>query len=232
VHVRAVLRYSPEPKPLQITSFVEAYLKCGRHADALHWLDGHWQHQEQTRLRLLAEAYAERHQRDECAAIRKRPFDAMATVHDFRQRDILPAESHSAARAHAHQVAAAQADPITAANLLHELGDAGAAEAVLVSGFARIEGNDYFRLVPLAEALEAQQRPTGASACYRALLLATLARAYARAYGHAANYLGKLRRLARELPQQHGLESHESFEAALRAKQGRKTAFWSRVAAG
>ena len=143
-----------------------------------------------------------------------------------------PASSHDDARAHASTVAAAQADPITAAQLLLELGDAGAAEAVLVSAFDRIEGSDYPRLVPLAEALQTRNFALGATACYRALLLAILARAYARAYGHAASYLRKLRQLAAQLPPQHSLASHEAFEAGLRASHPRKTAFWSRVTAG
>ena len=40
--------------------------------------------------------------------------------------------------------------------------------------------------------------------------------AYARAYGHAASYLRKLRQLAAQLPPQHSLASHEAFEAGLR----------------
>ena len=233
VHVRAVLCYSPEPNPLQKAGFVEAYLKCGRHADALRWLDGHWGHHEQARLRLLAEAYAGLQRSEDCAEIRKRLFDATASVYDFREWcDALPASSQDDARAHASKVAAAQADPITAAQLLLQLGDAGAAEAVLVSAFDRIEGSDYPRLVPLAEALQTRNCPLGATACYRALLLAILARAYARAYGHAASYLRKLRQLAAQLPPQHSLASHEAFEAGLRASHPRKTAFWSRVTAG
>jgi hypothetical protein len=147
-------------------------------------------------------------------------------------RDVLPAEARDAAGEHARQAAEAHANPITAATLLLELGDAGAAESLLVRRHADIDGGDYPRLVPLAEALEKSRNRLGATACYRALLLAILARAYARAYGHAASYLGKLRQLAAELPPQHGLEPHAAFEAALRAQHPRKTAFWSRVTAG
>ena len=86
--------------------------------------------------------------------------------------------------------------------------------------------------MPLAAALEKVRHPLGATACYRALLLAILDRAYARAYGHAASYLGKLRQLAAELGPQRDLESHAAFEAALRAQHPRKTVFWGRVTAG
>lgn len=233
VHVKAVLSYSPTPNPLQKEAFVAAYLKCGRHADALRWLDGNWEHHERARLRLLAEAYAGLGRREECAQIRKRLFDATASVYDFREwRDVLREQERDAAGEHARQAAEALANPIAAATLLLELGDTGAAEALLVRRHAAIDGRDYPRLVPLAEALEKSQHRLGATACYRALLLAILDRAYARAYGHAASYLGKLRQLAAELGPQHDLESHGAFEAALRAKHPRKTAFWSRVTAG
>ena len=233
VHVKAVLSYSPAPNPLQKEGFVEAYLKCGRHADALRWLDGHWEHHEQARLRLLAEAYAGLGRHEECAQIRKRLFDATASVYDFREwRDVLAKDARDAAGEHARQVAEALANPIAAATLLLELGDADAAEELLVRRHADLDGRDYPLLVPLAESLEKSQHRLGATACYRALLLAILDRAYARAYGHAASYLGKLRQLAAELPPQHSLESHPAFEAALRAQHPRKTAFWSRVTAG
>ena len=233
VHVKAVLSYSPVPNPLQKEGFVEAYLKCGRHADALRWLDGHWEHHEQARLRLLAAAYAGLGRREECAQIRKRLFDATASVHDFREwRAVLPEKERDAAGEHARQVAETLAKPIAAATLLLELGDASAAETLLVRRHADIDGRDYLSLVPLAEALEKSQHQLGATACYRALLLAILDRAYARAYGHAASYLGKLRQLATGLPPQCGLEPHTAFEAALRAQHPRKTAFWSRVTAG
>jgi len=69
----------------------------------------------------------------------------------------------------------------------------------------------------------------GATACYRALLLAILARAYARAYGHAARYFKKLGEIALRQPDLQPLATHESFEAIVRTKHARKVAFWSYV---
>jgi len=102
---------------------------------------------------------------------------------------------------------------------------------VACSGSSRCSHRSLPTATACSGALQTRNCPLGATACYRALLLAILGRAYARAYGHAASYLGKLRRLAGELPQQHGLEPHASFEGVLRAKHPRKTAFWSKVAA-
>ena len=64
---------------------------------------------------------------------------------------------------------------------------------------------------------------------YRALLKGILDRAYARAYGHAARYWARLGEIAgcgiSLLP----LPSNEEFEAEIRARHGRKAAFWAYV---
>lgn len=233
IEVRAVLRYSPVPNALQKASFVRAYLECGRPADALAWLDGQWDdHHEDSRLRLLAQAYRDLQRGDECTAIRQRLFESTGSVEDFvAWRACLPVASRPIVGATARRRAEVESDPISAACLLLEIGDAAMAEALLVARYLDIDGKSYPRLVPLAEALEGQQCPLGATACYRALLLGILTRAYAKAYGHGARYLAKLRQLATEVPDPHPLERHELFEAALKVRHGRKVAFWSQVKA-
>jgi hypothetical protein len=231
IEVRAVLRYSPVPNALQKASFVRAYLECGRPADALGWLDGEWDHHhEDSRLRLLAETYGALQRDDECAAIRQGLFESTGSVEDFvAWRACLPVASRPTTEAAARRRAEAESDPIAAARLLLEIGDAALAEALLVARYGDIDGNSYLRLVPLAEALEGQHCTLGATACYRALLLGILTRGYAKAYGHGARYLAKLRQLAAEVPDLHPLERHELFEAVLKAKHGRKGAFWNQV---
>jgi uncharacterized protein DUF6880 len=66
---------------------------------------------------------------------------------------------------------------------------------LLLAHHGNVQGGAYDRLVPLAQALEKKGRLLGTIVCYRALLVAILTRAYARAYGHAAEYLRALRRL-------------------------------------
>jgi hypothetical protein len=233
VEVRAVLRHSPVPNAVQKAGFARAYLDCGRAADALSWLDGHWGHQEDTRLRLLAQAYADLQRADECTDIRRRLFEATGSVEDYRAWcERLPAESRGAAEAEARRRAQDHPDPVTSAHLLLEVGDEPAAESVLVARYGELNGRDHSRLQWLAETMEARHRAVGATACYRALLLDILSRAYVRAYVHAARYLGKLRNLAREAPDPRPMESHESFEAAIRAKHARKVSFWNHVKAG
>ena len=230
VHVRAVLRYSPQPNAMQRQGFARAYLNLGRAEDALPWLDGDWGHLESSRQRLQAEALDAMGRASDSADIRRQLFDETAAVGDFRAWiELLPPDSHVTAIEHAARRAHASADPVIAARLLLEVRDERGAELALIDHADTINGNNYGELVPLAEALEARELLRGATACYRALLLAILARAYARAYGHAAQYFKKLTEIALQQPDLQPLATHESFEAIVRTKHARKVAFWSYV---
>ena len=83
--------------------------------------------------------------------------------------------------------------------------------------------------MPLAQLLESTGRLLGAVACYRALLVAILTRGYARAYGHAADYLHVLRSLDARVRNYRDLATHQAFESAIRNAHGRKVSFWNRV---
>jgi hypothetical protein len=228
---RTTLRYSPSPNPLQKEQFAERFLRFERPADALVWLDGDWGHREDARERLLAKAYAALGDTARLRAVRQALFDGTGTPSDFEawQQSLEPAE-----RAHAAEVARERAkmldDLITGAQLLLALNDDSAAEALLVARHATLRGEAYYRLVPLAEALEKKGRVLGTIVCYRALLAAILARAYARAYGHAAEYLHALRRLDGQVDDYGSLPTHEAFESSIRGAHGRKVSFWKRVA--
>jgi len=151
---------------------------------------------------------------------------------DFRlQRwlEHLPEAARREAIAHARQLALRHDDVTAAATLLLELGDSGAAEARLLAEPGRIDGSDYGRLVPLAKALRTYECPRGETAVYRALLKGILDQANARAYGHAARYWARLREIADSGAALLPLISHEEFEAVIRARHGRKPAFWAHV---
>lgn len=115
------------------------------------------------------------------------------------------------------------------AQLLLALKDDQSAEVLLIARHASVRGEQYARLVPLAETLKKNGRLIGAVVCYRALLVGILARAYARAYSHAAEYLQALRRLDSQIHDYDSLPTHETFEASLRRAHARKASFWNRV---
>jgi hypothetical protein len=230
IQVRATLRYTPDPNPVQRQAFVRAYLDADRPADALAWLQDPWSHLDDSRQDLLAEALERLGRFEESSPIRKRMFER--TLSDFyfqRWLEHLPETERADAVAHARQVALGHDDLTAAATMLLQLGDAEAAEARLVAEPARIDGNDYGSLVPLAKALRAHECPRGETVVYRALLKGILDRAYARAYGHAARYWARLTEIGGSGVGLLPLPSHQDFEAEIRARHGRKATFWTYV---
>jgi hypothetical protein len=230
VAVRATLRYSPDPNPLQRQRFVRDYLDAGRPADALEWLQGSWEHHEESRQALLAETLERLERYDESVPIRRGLFGRRMSVHDFRGWiEHLPEGERADAREEALRLAQRHADPVTAASLLLEIGEHAIADAVLADGHERIDGRRYEHLGSLAKSLRERGCVRGESAVYRALLGDILGRANSRAYGHAARYWARLGRIAAAGADLAPMPAHETFAAAVRAAHGRKVGFWARV---
>lgn len=230
VMVRASLRHSPNPNPVQRQAFVRAYLDADRPADALAWLQDTWGHLDDSRQDLLADALERLGRFEESSPIRQRMFER--TLSDFRlQRwlEHLPVADRPDAIAQARELALRHDDVAAAATLLLQLGDPTAAQARLVADPGSIGGSDYGRLAPLAKALRADECPRGETIVYRALLRGILERANTRAYGHAARYWARLGEIAGSGVGLLPLPSHADFEAEIRARHGRKTAFWTHV---
>lgn len=227
---QTTLRYSPNPNPMQKEQFAERYIRFGRAKEALPWLEGDWGYAEDRRLRLQAEAYVALGEVDRLSAVRQALFERTGTAHDFEawHQALSPAERPTAAT-RARERARTHEDPLTGANLYLALGDEAAAEQLLVDRNGDLRGEDYGRLVPLAQRLESAGRLLGAVACYRALLVAILTRGYARAYGHAADYLHTLRNLDARVSNYGALATHQAFESAIRSAHGRKVSFWKSV---
>jgi hypothetical protein len=230
VMVRASLRYSPNPNPVQRQAFARAYLDAERPADAIVWLRDAWGHLDDSRQELLADALERLGRFEESSPIRQQTFErTLSDCHFRRWLEHLPEAARPEAVAHARQLALCHDDLTAAATLLLQLGDADAADARLLAEPGRIDGNDYGRLVPLAKALRGDECPRGETVVYRALLKGILERAYARAYGHAARYWARLGEIAGSGVGLLPLQSHEDFEAEIRARHGRKSAFWAYV---
>jgi len=185
---------------------------------------------ETTRQSLESDALGRLGRHSESGPIRQSLFERSLSVFDLhRWLEHLPEASRADVLQRARQLALDHDDPTTAATLLLEIGDDESAEAKLLATPGRIHGDNYGALVPLAQALQAHQRLRGETAIYRALLTGILNRAYARAYGHAARYWARLREIAATGVGLFPLQSHEEFEAAIRSRHARKTAFWAHV---
>ena len=230
VKVGAVMRYSPEPNPVQRMDFVRAYLDVDRPADAMAWLQEPWGHHEGSRRALLAETLERLGRFDESLPLRQTIFEHSLAVFDLhRWLEHLPEGARSAAHARARNLALNLDDPVRAAALLLELEEDDDAKAVLLAEPARIRGDDYRALVPLAKTLRERELWRAETAVYRALLTGILDRAYARAYGHAARYWTRLREIADMGAGLLPLQPHADFEASIRARHARKVSFWAHV---
>lgn len=230
VKVRAVMRYSPEPNAVQRMDFVRAYLDADRPADAMAWLEEPWGHHEGSRQGLLAQTLERLGRFDESLPLRQTIFESSIAVFDLhRWLEHLPEGARSAAHTHARSLALNHDDPVRAAALLLELEENDDAEAVLLVEPARIQGDDYGTLVPLAKTLRERKLWRAETIVYRALLTGILDRAYARAYGHAARYWARLREIADMGAGLLPLQPHADFEASIRTRHARKVSFWAHV---
>jgi len=231
IHVRAVLCYSPQPNEMQKEGFAQAYLDEARPQDALKWLEGDWGPRERTRRRLLSDALGSLGRTAESAQIRRELFEASLSAFDLhRWLEHLTGAARPQARARARELAVGHGDAVTAAILLLDLDDPAGAEEALLRADAVIDGRNYGQLVPLAKALRQQGCPRGETAVLRALMADILRRANARAYGHAARYLGRLREIAATGEPLSPLAMHAAFEQELKATHPRKVTFWAQVA--
>jgi hypothetical protein len=89
-----------------------------------------------------------------------------------------------------------------------------------------LDGRDYGRLRPAAEAL-AERYPAAATLLHRALAEDVLRRASSRQYQYAVRDVRSCEGLASFLPDEGGLETHDAFMGRLRREHPRKTGFWS-----
>lgn len=91
-----------------------------------------------------------------------------------------------------------------------------------------LDGDHYEILSPAADAL-AGKHPLAATLVLRAMIDFTLAKARSSRYRHAARHLMECASLASSIVDYGAFETHEAYAARLKAKHGRKSAFWSLI---
>jgi hypothetical protein len=94
---------------------------------------------------------------------------------------------------------------------------------------AESDGNAYFLLDPAAKALEGKH-PLAATLLRRAMIEDTLNGVKYTRYRHAARHVLECQALDWSIEDYAAFETHDAFVERIRAKHGRKTGFWSRVA--
>ena len=102
------------------------------------------------------------------------------------------------------------------------------ASQLVLTRTSELNGDLYELLSPAADALETKY-PMAATLLRRAMIDFTLSKARSSRYGHAARHLSECAVLAQRIDD-FGIEpTHTTYEQALRAVHGRKTAFWHEV---
>lgn len=92
----------------------------------------------------------------------------------------------------------------------------------------QLDGDLYDLLTLSAEALE-QHSPLAATLILRAMIDVSLDRAKSRRYGHAARHLQTCLYLSKRIDDFGGHRDHAAYLADLKARHGRKSAFWNAV---
>ena len=94
----------------------------------------------------------------------------------------------------------------------------------------RIWNGDFYEiLTPASEAL-GDAHPLAATKLLRAMIEFVLNEGRSKRYRHAARHLVECERLAEKIEDFGALVPHDDFVAALKAKHGRKSAFWADMA--
>ncbi|TPG40970.1 hypothetical protein EAH89_28815 [Roseomonas nepalensis] len=205
-------------------------LARGRAAEALAWLDRAPERHESEEVRhtdLRLTALDALGRQDEAHALRWAAFQRWLTPQHLRPYlralpgfDDVEAEERAMAHALEHP------DRNLALAFLVAWPKLEAANRLVRAHPAEMDGRDYGRLRPAAEAL-AERYPTTATLLHRALAEDVLRRAASRQYGHAARDVRACASLVPLLAEEFGIENHEAFLARLKREHGRKAGFWT-----
>lgn len=201
-----------------------------RPAEALAWLDrapGRHEGEEirQTDLRIAALDALGRG--EEAQALRWTAFERWLTPQHLRPYlrrlpgfDDMEAEERAVAHALAHP------DRNLALGFLVTWPDLEAVNRLVRAHHGEMDGRDYGRLRPAAEALT-ERHPAAATLLHRLLAEDVLRRASSRQYPSAVRDVRACAGLAPLLATEPDLETHDAFMARIRREHGRKAGFWA-----
>lgn len=202
----------------------------GRAAESLLWLDrarDRHKGEDRAHLDLRIAALEALGRQEEVQTLRWAAFQSWLSVPHLRAYlrglpdfDDIKAEDRAIAHALAHS------DRGSALAFLTTWPNLDAANRLVRAHHAELDGGDYMRLRPAAEAL-AEKYPAAATLLHRALAEDVLRRASSRQYKYAARDVRACAGLAALLPQEDAVETHDAFMARLKREHPRKTGFWS-----
>lgn len=226
----------PQGSVAQCMDIAEVYLESNNAKTALTWLSKvplDEQYQAGRRDKLLLSVYQRLGKKEEAVETAWRIFRRSRHEETFEQ---LMEVTGSTDRQRllddeAKLILKASEFSYTDADFLLWCGKVEDAETYLFSHIAEINGDFYYSVLPLAEAMESEERYLAATVLYRALLESILGRAISKNYGHGVRYLRKLEELAPLVQHWQSFTPHQVYFSNLVEKHKRKSSFWARYEA-
>ncbi len=226
----------PEGSVSQSIDIAEVYFESGDAKTALQWLneiplDERFQAGE--RDKLLLAVYRALGKTEEAAKTAWRIFRGFRHEETFEQLlEVTGSKDRERLLdAEAELILKSPELSYTDAEFLIWCGKVEDAETYLLSHVPEIDGGYYGSILPLAEAMEHEERYLAAAVLYRALLESILARAISKYYGYGVRYLRKLDELAPLVRTWKKFTPHDKYFSQLVEKHKRKSSFWGRYEA-
>ena len=221
---------------MHVDEAAERLLKAKRPSEALEWLDRMAPDHHKWRdpggdgmvgLKLQALHALSRH--DEAQVLRWQMFerylwpvylrDYVKRLPDFEDEPVI---RKAVAHALTHPLL------LAALTFLVDWPDLDAAEKLIMTRAAEIDGSHYEHLNHAIERLE-EKHPLATTMLLRTKIDSVLARASSTQYGHAARDLARAAGLAPMIETLGTIPTHAAYLAEMRVKHARKTSFWPKV---
>ena len=210
----------------------ERLLRAGRPGEAIDWLKGSrrpFDDEDTTHVELMVEALEALGKKNDAQDARWRYFEKTLNVESLRAYlKRLPDFEDFKAERKAFEIAANHRSVETALTFFVVWPNLQRADEIVRDREKEIDGSAYYRLRPVAEALE-EKYPAGATRLYRRMVESVLHRGSSKQYPYAAADLQSSIRLAPRVGDEASLEKHATFMARLQQTHGRKHGFWGLV---
>jgi hypothetical protein len=222
--------------PAQCIDIAKVYFESGDAAAALSWLnriplDERFEADE--RDELLLAVYKKLRNRKAAAETAWRIFRRCRSEETFKQllKIIGTEKRQQILDEETNLILQSPGISLTDAEFLIGCGKIEEAENYLLTRATKLDGSDYFSILPLAEAMEREERFLAATVLYRALLESILERAISKYYGYGVRYLRKLDELAPLVKHWRTFTPHQEYFLQLLDDHARKWSFWGRYEA-
>jgi hypothetical protein len=229
-----VVQYSEDERtnPAVAAAIAERMLAVGRAAEAMIALEqaadafrkaGHWPDWQRVRIKVLDALGRSGDAQDERWQLFERSLDA-----DYLRAHIkrLPDFDDMEAEERALRFASKYPNFHQALAFLIDWPAHDQAAAMIFARQTELDGDHYWLLSPVADALE-QRHPLAAMLALRSMIDLSLNAAKYKRYGHAARHLQTCEHLARRIEDFAGHPDHDEYVADLKQRHGRKSGFWN-----